>query len=395
MAFLKMRLGEVAEQIRGVTYAKADVQLTDSEETIPLLRATNIGDGEVDFRDLIYVPKRYANPKQYLKTGDLLIASSSGSLSVVGKAGLIRGDQAATFGAFCKVIRPSSALDSNYLSHYFRTREYRSYISNVAEGANINNLRNADLDNLEIPLPALDEQLRIAAILDETDELVAKCRLMLNRLNELAESTFDSMFGDPMQTSQLADALSLEAITEKVIDCPHSTPKWTDSGLLCLRTTNLRKGDWDFSETRFVTKATHDSRVSRAELLPGDIILSREGTVGIGAIVPEGMVASMGQRLVQIRPNKDILSSEFLLSYLLEVLRPERLTRLLVGSTAKHINVGDLRKLKIHVPERGKQIRFEKVMAEIRNLRLLTEKSLGSLNEFFSYLQDRAFRGEL
>lgn len=164
------RVGDIARQIRGVTYAKNEASSEPFLGGVLLLRAGNIGGFGIEVDDLIYVPAARVRPEQYLVENDVLIATSSGSLSVVGKAARVESS-GGTFGAFCKVLRPGEGVDPRYFSHFFQTAEYRAAMSRAAAGANINNLRTADLDSLEIPLPSMSEQVRISAILDHADSL--------------------------------------------------------------------------------------------------------------------------------------------------------------------------------------------------------------------------------
>jgi type I restriction enzyme S subunit len=191
-----VRVGDVAEQIRGVSYSKADVRTAPQPGYVPLLRGGNVHEHSLVFDDLQFVPDKCVSQKQILQAGDIVVVASSGSLSGVGKAASVPAEFHGTFGAFCKVIRPTDKIDASYLGHYFRTAEYRSKVSSMAGGANINNLRNEHLDGLKIRLPALREQRRIAAILDKADEVRAKRRQALAQLEGLAESIFENMFGD-------------------------------------------------------------------------------------------------------------------------------------------------------------------------------------------------------
>lgn len=197
-----VRVGEVADQIRGVTYGKEDVLATESRNGVPVLRANNIAEDGLVFDDLVYIADRQVSERQRLRVGDIVIAASSGSLSVVGKAAQLHATFDGAFGAFCKVVRPGPQVNPRYLGHFFRTPDYRRKISSLAAGANINNLKSADIDNLEIPLPPLPEQQRIAAILDQADALRRKRRASLARLDDLGTATFASMFGDLMANSR-------------------------------------------------------------------------------------------------------------------------------------------------------------------------------------------------
>ena len=161
---INLKVGDVIEQVRGVTYSSGDSINEYKDGYVELLRANNIFDGDLNFDDLVFVPKEKVSDRQYLKENDIIIAASSGSLSVVGKAAPFHGSRLTSFGAFCKVLRPKINVDARFIANYFQTKEYRQKVSSLAEGANINNLRNEHIDNLDIQLPELHEQQRIADI---------------------------------------------------------------------------------------------------------------------------------------------------------------------------------------------------------------------------------------
>ncbi len=192
---------------------------------------------------------------------------------------------------------------------------------------------------MPVPLPPLQEQRRIAAILDQAEALRAKRRQALAKLDTLTQSLFLEMFGDPFVANSVCTSGRLIDVVTAVRDCPHSTPDWTETGFRCLRTPDVGRGYWMSGEERFVDETTYLKRSSRALLQAGDIVLSREGTVGIAAIVPPTMHACMGQRLVQIRPDSKKALPEYLLWYLLQILAPARISKVMVGSTAQHLNV--------------------------------------------------------
>ena len=152
-----MNLSEIMTQIRGLSYSKKDSQNDSFKGSIPVLRAGNIQYSRIQEEDYVYVSNNLVKDKQYLRQGDVLIAASSGSISIVGKAAMVEYDMDATFGAFCKVLRPNlEKVDCNYFKHFFETAYYKRTIKSLAEGANINNLKTEHFDDLEIPLPPPD-----------------------------------------------------------------------------------------------------------------------------------------------------------------------------------------------------------------------------------------------
>ncbi|MDC0160555.1 restriction endonuclease subunit S [Gemmatimonadales bacterium] len=207
-------VGEISTQLRGVTYKKADASAVRLEHYAPVLRAGNIAEHGLTFDDLVYVPEDKIRPSQRVEPNDVVIAASSGSLSVVGKAAQAREGFDGGFGAFCKVLRPGPEVDPHYFGHFFRTPEYRHIVSQLAAGANINNLKNEHLGRLEIPLPPLAEQKRIAGILDAADELRTKRRESIEQLDTLLQSVFLDMFGDPVTNPKEWDELGLADVAE-------------------------------------------------------------------------------------------------------------------------------------------------------------------------------------
>lgn len=192
-----VKIGNISTQIRGVSYSKSDVIANMQDGYLPVLRANNIQEQGLVLDDFVYVPESKISEKQRILAGDVIIAASSGSISLVGKAASAKENINAGFGAFCKILRPNTELvDPRYFANYFQTQKYRQIISNLAAGANINNLKNEHLDDLEIPLPPLSEQRRIAQILDKADELRQKRQQAIEKLDQLLQATFIDMFGD-------------------------------------------------------------------------------------------------------------------------------------------------------------------------------------------------------
>lgn len=153
------KLGNYIEQIRGVSYKPEDCSEHKNNGYIPLLRANNIKDGKINYDNLVYVKEEKIKEEQYLKKGDILICTSNGSKELVGKAGLIKEDVKASFGAFCRVIRIKKDLSYRYLIHFFQSNYYREMIKKKSNGANINNLKNDDIDSLNLTVLKEEEQM--------------------------------------------------------------------------------------------------------------------------------------------------------------------------------------------------------------------------------------------
>lgn len=159
-------LGKLALLIRGVSYEKSDASSEKHDGYFPIFRANNIQEN-LNFDNLIYVPKKYISDDQLLKPGDIVIAASSGSKNIVGKAAELRVEWIGSFGAFCMGLRPFENINSSYIAYFLQTKEYRNKVSALASGVNINNLRREHIEGIRICIPPRKEQDRIVAKLEE------------------------------------------------------------------------------------------------------------------------------------------------------------------------------------------------------------------------------------
>ena len=147
----------------------------------------------------------------------------------------------------------------------------------------------------------------------------------------------------------------IDDICDCIVDCPHSTPKWVEEGKLCLRTTNFRKGFLDLSKPNYVSDSTFESRIVRLRPLPGDVLYSREGAIlGIACIIPKGLEVCLGQRMMLLRTGTDV-NNRFLMHYLNSPYLNSVITENIGGSASPHINVGDIKKFLIPVPDINEQ----------------------------------------
>ena len=161
-----VKVSEVGDLIRGINYKKEDATNSDKGNFVPILRANNIN-GDLNYDDLVYVPRKYIRDEQLLKVHDILFAMSSGSKHLVGKSAKLTSSFSGSFGAFCAVFRPNAKVNRNYIAYYFQGPYYKQLISEISKGTNINNLKREHILNLNLPLPPDYEQQQIVEKIEE------------------------------------------------------------------------------------------------------------------------------------------------------------------------------------------------------------------------------------
>ena len=166
-------IGNLVTVIRGVSYKKEDAHKIKQDHDVLILRGGNIAEGRIDTSaDNVYVNASLVSEKQYVRKHDVIIVASTGSKSVIGRAGVSDSDyKDVSFGAFLMLVRPRESVNPRFIDFYFQSVDYRNRIRDLAVGVNINNIRSEYITGTVIPLPPLPEQRRIV---DRIESLLFK-----------------------------------------------------------------------------------------------------------------------------------------------------------------------------------------------------------------------------
>ena len=158
---------------------------------------------------------------------------------------------------------------------------------------------------------------------------------------------------------------SLLQVSQVIIDCDHKTPVYSESGIHLIRTTDIRDGEMRLDATKKVSSENHAARSKRLTPRDGDIFFTREAPMGEAAIVPNGQIVCLGQRLMLVRLFHDHFSNRYLIYAIRSPSFQTRVQASAIGMTVKHINVGDVENLMLPVPPRAEQDRIIDIVDEL------------------------------
>lgn len=402
-------LGSIGFFIRGVSYKKEQLLSIKDEKSVYLLRANNI-QNELILDDLQIIPKELAVDK-IIQNNDILFAMSSGSKHIVGKNILLNDLNDFTFGAFCGLFRINNLnISHKFLAFYLKSSFYKNYILNISKGSNINNLRFADLENLQIPLPPLKEQERIVGILDfafsKIDENIKKAKENLANIDELMQSALQKAF-NPLKDNikenyKLPQGWEWKSLGEIcfITDGTHKTPNYIETGIPFLSVKNISKGFFDLSDLKYISLEEHNKLTKRAKPEFGDILICRIGTLGKAIKVSLEFEFSIFVSLGLLKPKVKIISDYlvyFLNSYFVEIWINNN--KVGGGTHTAKLNLNILEKCPIALPSLKEQEQIAKhldfVFEKAKALKELYTKELQDYEELKQSLLDKAFKGEL
>jgi type I restriction enzyme S subunit len=395
----RVKLGDVASFVRGITFKPDDVVPLGSPGTVGCMRTKNV-QAELDHDDVWAVPKALVpRDEQMLCVGDVLI-SSANSWNLVGKCSWVPElPFASSFGGFVTVLRATSdRLDSRFLFRWFSSTRMQALVRSFGrQTTNISNLDIQRCRDLKIPLPPLPEQRRIAAILDKADALRAKRREALVQLDGLTQSIFIEMFGDPAinPKSWPETALSKFVREDDSINYGVVQPgDALDEGVPLVRVGDLVDGEFSSTTLKRIDPLI-ESAYKRSRLRGDEILLSCVGSIGVTVLATPAMKGFNIARAVARIPLAEGTNRVFVASYLKTDSVQNYFTAELRTVTQPTLNIKQIAETKVFSPPLPLQETFATRIQAVESLKATHRAALTELDALFSSLQHRAFAGTL
>lgn len=242
------------------------------------------------------------------------------------------------------------------------------------------NINTGIVNDSPVLLPLLAEQRKIAEILDTLEDTIRKTEQVMEKLKQMKQGLLHDLLTrgidengelrDPerhpeqFKDSELGripkrwDVSAIDRLCNAVVDCPHSTPVFTQEGPFVARTSQIKDGRFDNASASRVSEGEYFRRVARLEPKPGDVIFTREAPVGEAFVIPAGMKVCLGQRVMLLRPNPRLLYPRYLIAQIYSGAVARRIELLTGGTTNPHLNVEDVKDFAIPVPSVDEQVRL-------------------------------------
>jgi type I restriction enzyme S subunit len=330
------------------------------------------------------------NPLKKAKEGDVLVC-------VVGAtAGKVNLGIDCAIGRSVAAVRPlPQRLDTNYLHHFLKTKTLtlRHGSQGLAQGV----ITREMLLGLEIPLPPLEEQRRIAAILDKADKLNNLARMSTNEQAALKESVFLDTFGNPSHCSSSWPVKALGEVArlengDRSSNYP-SGDDIKDEGIPFLSTKNIVNNKLDLSKASYISVDKFNS-LTQGKARTGDLVITLRGTLGSCCIFScSHETAFINAQMMLIRPG-DLLSSLYLHSLLTSSSFQAKLQSLGYGAAVRQLSSGQLSELAIPVPPVSLQEQFSYQLSRALKVSSACEVRHEATKRLVRSLQLQAFSGE-
>ena len=258
------------------------------------------------------------------------------------------------------VLKPKEGLDVNYLCYSLMFYD----VTGLVNGATRQKLTQADMRKMEIPFPPLDEQRKIAAVLDKVSDLIVKRRQQLDNLDELVKSRFIEMFGDPVDNPHGFRKVALSELAEIRIGPFGSLlhkEDYIEGGHPLLNPSHIVDGKVAPDSKLTISDKKYDE-LEAYHLHTGDVVMGRRGEMGRCAVVPsEGFLCGTGSLLIR---TKGEVTADYIQKTISFPSFRKTIEDMAVGQTMPNLNVPIVSKFQIIKPPIEVQKNYYKFVAQ-------------------------------
>ena len=381
------------------------------ESGVPVVRVKNIGWGPFKDYDLKFITEEKAIQieRSTVYPGDIVLAKTG---ATIGKTCIFPEtfEKAIIASSCAKISLNLEKAIPGYVYRFLLSPYGYAQIIGQSAGSTRTTIGLKGINDLKIPLPPLELQKKIAAILDAADEYRQKTKALIEKYDELLNSIVYQCLGDSLNKDLkniksgskefLEDGYSwysLNEITELIADIDHKMPKSVEEGKIFLSAKDLSdNGELDFSNPKFISEEDfkHLSRKVKPKKL--DIIYSRIGAkLGKARLVKTDHDFIVSYSCCTIRPKQDIVAPLYLKYILDSEATLRQASHGTKGIGVPDLGMGEIRTFKIPVPEKSISKKIVNQLERIEAQKAQAQASLAQAEDLFNSLLQRAFKGEL
>ena len=321
--------------------------------------------GNADFGELYPKERFWCNaPKKVAMPGDILISVRApiGALNYAkGKSCIGRGLAAITI---------ENIVERNYIFHLLKARN--NYLNSMGTGSTFKAIGKNVLEEILIPQISREEQQKCVNMMDLLGSIIRERQSQLGKFDEIIKARFAEMFGSIYNNEYGYNIKTLQDVCEQIKDGTHQTPTYTEDkgkGFKFLSSKDVVSGKIDWSRVKYISAELHEELYSRIKPKRGDLLLAKNGTTGVAAIVETDEVFDIYVSLAVLRPID--INSVYLWGAVNSMESKRQFDESLKGIGVPNLHLGEIKKTKIVVPPIQLQEAFEQFVLQIDKSKLL------------------------
>ena len=336
--------------------------------------------------------------RKLVRTNDVIFATIRPTLQRIAVVPKHLDKQVCSTGYF--VLRPNQGIDHRFVFYSLFTENFSAQMESLQKGASYPAVTDGDVRAQEIPVPPLAEQQRIVGLLDEAFEGIATAKANAEKNLQNARAIFESHLQSVFtQRGTGWVEKHLKEVCEKITDGTQQTPKYFDEGIVFLSSRNVTSGTIDWDRIKYIDTKQHLEMHKRVAPRRNDILLAKNGTTGVAAIVDRDTTFDIYVSLALLRA-LPVMRPRFLLHFINSPAAKGQFNKRLNGIGVPNLHLEEIREVRLSFP--ADLMAQDRVVDELDNLREQTqrlarlyERKIVALEALKKSLLHQAFSGEL
>ena len=298
----------------------------------------------------------------------------------------------------CRGIVPSEKLDTFYLYYFLKNNV--TLLNSLGTGTTFKELSTKALGSVKIPIPPIEEQKEIVKILDKAFESIEQAKANIEKNIENTKELFQSRLNEIFsQKGEGWEEKTLKEVCTKITDGTHQTPKYFDSGYTFLSSGNVTSGIINWDKIKYIDEKQHLEMQKRVSPQLNDILLAKNGTTGVAAIVDRDIEFDIYVSLALLRAS-DKLEAKYLLHFVNSPIAKKQFNKRLKGSGVPNLHLQEIREVIVPYPiSKKEQLKIsnyiELLSMRTKQLEKHYKQKLKNLEELKRSILQKAFSGEL
>ena len=356
------KLGELCQIRRGQSPRPISAHLTKREDGVNWIKIGDAtGGGKYITETKQKILRESAEKLVIVQPGDFIMTNSMsfGTPYILNTTGCVH-DGWLIFSDY------QEHLNRDYMYHLLKSPDiYRQFLGMI-KGSTVNNLKIETVKETVISLPPLDEQKRIAAIIDKADDIKQGAQEIQDSQEYMIQSTFVEMFGEPSLNPKKYPFTDVESICRLVTDGEHTTPVRIDAGIKLLSARNVKNGFIDLEEKcDYISMEEYERISKRCHPEINDVLISCSGTVGRVTTIRIDEPFSLVRSVLLLKPDFDKINSTYLEVFLRTSYSKHQISRRVRTSAQANLFIGRAKSLPVMLPTLEIQQKFEKIVLNI------------------------------
>ena len=283
-------------------------------------------------------------------------------------------------------------ITREYLTYFLRSPKFVAYINEKTSGAKMPRANSSDLKSVEIECPTLENQRHITSEFDRIISIVRLRQQQLQKLDELVKARFIELFGTIHDNRFGFGVVTLQDVSAPIKDGTHQTPTYTtdvENGYKFLSSKDVTTGKVDWSHLKYIPEELHRELYARISPRRGDILLAKNGTTGIAAIVDRDEVFDIYVSLALIRPHG--VDPTYLWAAINAAETKQQFDASLKGIGVPNLHLGEIKKARIILPPMELQEQFATFVEQTDKSKVAVQKALDEAQLLFDSLMQKYF----